>query len=131
MTKLSISQTGYPKKIIIGKDTGCVITITQLDEINSTYIDLDECKELTDSLKSEINNQDKRAIKQTAALENATQQIDALKVINEERKSINENDKKMIKQKDRKIKWLTLQRNILVGVTAVVTIIIIVKMAIL
>ena len=121
MTKLSISQTGYPKKVIIGKDTVCAVTIAQLDTINSTYVDLDECRELTDSLKSEIKNQDTRSKKQTEALDNAEHQVDNLTYINEELTSTVKNNEEIIKLKDKKITWLKVQRVVLVTVTVVVT----------
>lgn len=121
MTKLSISQTGYPKKVIIGKDTVCAVTVAQLDSINSTYVDLDECRELTDSLNSQIKNQDKRAVKQADALANAEHQVDNLTYINEELTNTVDRNEKMIKLKDNRIKWLKVQRVVLATVAVVVT----------
>lgn len=55
ITNLSFSQTGYPKKIIIDKDTIVAITAKQLQVVNSIKVNYDECKEIQDSLYAQIS----------------------------------------------------------------------------
>jgi len=47
---LAICQQDYPQKIVWNKDTVCIISISQVKKVNSTFIKLDFQKELNDSL---------------------------------------------------------------------------------
>lgn len=55
ITNLSFSQTGYPKKILIDNDTVVAITNNQLQVVNNLKVDYDECKEVVDTLKSQVS----------------------------------------------------------------------------
>ena len=53
-SSLVLSQNGYPKKIIIGKDTLTAFTFEQIKQINLVKFNLDECKQIQDSLFKKI-----------------------------------------------------------------------------
>lgn len=55
MSKLAISQTGYPKKIVYNKDTVIAVTLGQMQRINKEHITLLQYKELSDSLGSYLD----------------------------------------------------------------------------
>lgn len=49
-SSLSFSQVGYPKKIVIGKDTVIAVTQKQVKQLNILHFDYKECNEIKDSL---------------------------------------------------------------------------------
>ena len=49
-SSLSFSQIGYPKKIVIGKDTIVAVTQNQVKQLNILHFDYKECNEIKDSL---------------------------------------------------------------------------------
>lgn len=113
LTKLSFCQTGYPKLAVIGSDTVCEITITQLDSINAIIVDLDECSEIKDSLCSEI-----RTFRQLDGVQKETilsqeKEIQIQKNIVTEKDKIISIDDSVNKKLTRRAKWLKFQRNIL------------------
>lgn len=52
----SFSQTGYPKKLVIGNDTVIVMTSKQLQSVNALYLNYNECKETNDILSNGIDS---------------------------------------------------------------------------
>lgn len=56
MSNLVFSQVGYPKKVVIGKDTVVAITDSQVKYLNLIHLDLSICRELNDSLLKKIQN---------------------------------------------------------------------------
>ncbi|HNQ21084.1 MAG TPA: hypothetical protein PKI46_08495 [Bacteroidales bacterium] len=54
MSNLALSQNGYPKKVIVGKDTLAAFTFEQVKQINVVKFNLDECKQIQDSLFKKI-----------------------------------------------------------------------------
>ena len=54
MSNLALSQNGYPKKVIIGKDTLAAFTFQQVKQFNIVKFNLDECKQIQDSLFKKI-----------------------------------------------------------------------------
>lgn len=137
MIKLSISQEGYPKKIIINKDTLCALTIPQVDSVNKAFVNLDECNELKDSLFSQIGTYDAMVNNQRATIKYQDAELEVKNKIIAEKDTIIKSDENKIQElKDEnnkfenKIKWLKFQRTlypILGVVVGVVTVIIINK----
>jgi|694.fasta_scaffold00011_68 hypothetical protein len=114
MNLSSICQTGLIKKIVLNNDTGVFVPMKGVRQINSVFVDLDECKEINDTLKGIITKYDLAYGKLDSALK--YKKIECLKkdstitsydniVINQE---------KLIKKNDRKIRLLKIQRNVLV-----------------
>ena len=54
--KLSFCQVGYPKKIVINKDTIIALTIEQVKAINITYLQLQEAREYNALYKKTIDS---------------------------------------------------------------------------
>lgn len=135
MTKLVISQGGYPKKIVINKDTLCAITIPQVDSVNKAFVNLDECNELKDSLFAQISTYDALVNNQRATIKYQDKELDLKNKIIGEKDVIIQSDANKIKELkeeknkfENKIKWLKFQRTlypILGVVVGVVTMILI------
>lgn len=121
MLKLSISQEGYPRKIVIDKDTVCAISISQLDSINVIYVNLDECHELRDSLNSEINNYIGLVNEKNLIISSKDKELVIEKKINFTQDSVIILDNKIINGHAKKTTWLKTQRNILTGMTVILT----------
>lgn len=119
MIKLSISQAGYPKKIVINKDTLCALTIPQVDSVNKAFVTRDECYELRDSLFSQIGTYDALVNNQRATIKYQDKEIDLKNKIIAQKDTIIKSDENKIaelkgeKNKfENKIKWLKFQRTI-------------------
>lgn len=126
MINCSISQEGYPRKIVIDRDTVCAITFPQVDSVNKTFVDLDECNELKDSLYSQINTYGKLVEGQKQIIISQGKEIDIQKNIVIEKDNIIASDEKLLKKQNRQVQWLKIQRAILsvavltLGVTVIV-----------
>lgn len=112
MTKLVFSQEGYPRKVIIDKDTVCAISIPQVDSVNKAFIMNDKCKEEKDSLNSQINNYETLVEGQDRVIASQEKEIEIQKNISAEKDTIIASDEKLLKKQNRQVKWLKLQRNI-------------------
>ena len=110
MIKSSFSQDGYPKKIVIDKDTVCAVTIAQLDSINKEHIDKKECYELRDSLNSQIRNHIVYENDQRQIIINQDKELYAKNNIIQQKDVIIDSSDKLLKNQERKIKWLKFQR---------------------
>lgn len=119
MTKLSFSQNSYPAKVVINNDTVCAISIAQIDSINLTYVHLQECNELVDTLESTILNYGKLDSTQKSIIHVQEEQIIELQNENNIKDIIIKNDDKIIETLTKDNKCLKLQRNILVGVAGI------------
>lgn len=113
MIKSSFSQTVYPKKVILGRDTVVALTPKQVDAINKTYISLDECNTLNDSLNSQIDTYDQIVNEKNNQLSILHAQINSLDTINKETNGIVADDEKLIKIQKRKIGILKFERGAL------------------
>lgn len=135
MIKLSISQAGYPRKIVISKDTLCAITIPQVDSVNKAFVNRDECYELRDSLFSQIGTYEALVGNQRATIEYQDKELDLKNKIIAQKDTIIQSDANKIQElKDEKnkfenkIKWLKFQRmlypvaGIVVGVLTMILI---------
>lgn len=125
MIKSGISQDEYPKKIVIGKDTLCVITIPQLDSANKSFVDGDKCNEEKDSLNSQIKNYEILTSGQEKVIQSQDKEIGIQKIITAEKDTIIQESDKIHKRMHRQIKWLRIQRNVFAGASAILTILII------
>lgn len=125
MTKFCISQEGYPRKIVIDRDTVCAITFPQVDSVNKTFVDLDECNELKDSLNSQINNYETLVEGQEKVIKSQDKEIAIQKNIVIEKDNIIASDEKLLKKQNRRIGWLKVQRTILAITTLALSVIII------
>lgn len=121
MIKLSFSQEGYPRKIIIDKDTVCAITIAQVDSVNKAFVNNDKCNEEKDSLNSQINNYETLVEGQDRVIASQGKEIEIQKNISAEKDTIIASDEKLLKKQNRQVKWLKLQRNVLAGVVALIS----------
>lgn len=113
LTKLSISQTGYPKLVLINSDTVCAVTIVQLDSINAEHINLLECRELKDSLDSQFKVCEDLVKDQKEIISSQEKEIKIQKDITGEKDKLIVIEEEKNKKLERKAKWLKLQRNIL------------------
>jgi len=111
-----VGQTnGYPKKIVIGTDTVVALTIAQVREVNQTYVDLDQCKEERDTLKSIVNVHEQKDVVQEQQVKTLQESIllrDSL--VQEKEVQIGEY-KDLIKKRERKIKVLRV-KNFVLGI---------------
>lgn len=113
MNLSSICQTDSIKKIVLNKDTGAFVPMRYVRQINTIFVDLDECKEVNDTLKGIITKYDLAYTKLDSALK--FKKFETLKkdsIITSYDNIMVEQDK-TIKKKDLKIKMLKIQRNIL------------------
>jgi len=72
---LSISQTGYPKEVILNKDTVVAITYPQLKEINAELELSKGNKVIIDSLESSVQDYDRLLTLGNALVINLKDQI--------------------------------------------------------
>lgn len=119
MTKLIFCQTVYPRKVVIDKDTVCIISTEQVRQLNNVFIDRDECNELKDSLNSQLNTYDKLTKAQQEVINSQDKEIVLQKKIVEEKDVIIHNDEKMLKKQGRQVTWLKIQRTVLAASTLV------------
>jgi len=119
MNLSSICQTDSIKKIVLNKDTGAFVPMRYVRQINTIFVDLDECKEINDTLKVIITKYDLAYVKLDTALK--FKKIECLKkdsTITSYTNIVGDQEK-LIKKRDRKIRMLKIQRNILVPTLAV------------
>lgn len=119
MSLLSFSQTDSIKKIVIGKDTGAFVPMNKVRVINTLIIDLDECQETKDTLNHIIKNYDIAYTKLDSALIFKKMEVLKKDSIIMSYGDIVENQEKLMKKKDLKVKMLKIQRNILLPVVVI------------
>ena len=105
MTSYCYSQTSYPAAVVIKSDTVIAITIPQLDSVLVTYFRLDECKEISDTLQSEINllRLEIRALESVSTIHRADSLVmeEMITTLTEQKADL----KKAIKKENRKKFW--------------------------
>lgn len=107
---LSFSQQSFPKKLVIDRDTVCVISIDQLRLINGVFVDRDECNEVSSLLNSQIRRYEDLVTKQDSLLMSSQRQVTLQEGVIEEKDRWIFNDGVIIKKHDKKIKFLKFQR---------------------
>lgn len=122
MSLSSISQTGSIRKIVLNNDTGAFVPMKDVRQINTVFVDLDECKEINDTLKVIITKYDLAYVKLDSALK--FKKFECLKkdsMITSYTNIVSDQEK-LIKKRDRKIRMLKIQRNILAPTLGVLVI---------
>lgn len=118
-------QPQFPKKAVIDNDTVCIISVEQTRTINKVFIDRDECVELKDSLNSQIKTYGIFVGQQKDIISSQETEIAIQNKIITEKNIIIDSDDKILKQQNRQIGWLKIQRTVLgavvVGLTGVIT----------
>lgn len=104
------SQGVYPRQAVIDSDTVGILSIDQIRAINKTFVSLDECNELKDSLNSEIATYTLLTHTYKNIIGSKDTELSIYKDILKEKDSIIETDAKMIKKMKRNITWLRVQR---------------------
>lgn len=81
----AISQSDYPKLVVIEGDTIILIESYQLKKMNQTFIMLDKCNEINESLKREIDLHEENAGVLSEELSNERKKSGVLSEINTEK----------------------------------------------
>lgn len=81
--------------------------------IDAVFIDRNECEETRDSLYSQVNSYKNLVSLKDTLIRSRQKQIQVQDQIIDEYVKITSNDKKIIEEKEKKIKWLKIQRNVL------------------
>lgn len=110
---LNYSQKTYPQIQLIDKDTVCVIGIDQVKKINTVFTDVAECAELNDSLQAIIVTYDLLFKQKNKLIASQNNQLGTFGKIIEQKDIVIGNDSAIIINRDKKIKKLILQRNVL------------------
>lgn len=104
----------YPTKLFVPpSDTIIAITIPQMKIINISYVKLDECKELIDTLKSIVHKQQFAINVQQSAINNYTRQLQISNDIIKNQDTLLGGYRKLDKKNQTQIKLLKIERNTL------------------
>lgn len=121
MARLSFSQSGYPKLIVYNGDTLVALTVKQAVTINVTKLEGEMYQQLADSL-----SEDRKRLKLVITTQDSL--IASLKregmiqdTMYANCQLIIKDLEAQIKKKDRQIKWLKVQRAVLIASTGVAT----------
>lgn len=106
----AISQTVYPRQAVIDSDTVGILSIEQVRTLNKTFVDLDECREMKDSLHSQIKTYDKLTMEQGHVITSQDKEIKLKQNIITEQQKILAIDEKMSNKMQQQIVWLKAQR---------------------
>ena len=112
-------QADYPSKSVINGDTVCILLIEQVRSINQSYVQLDGCRELTDTLKSIVKKQDFAIKAQKNLLTNYETQLAASSDIIKKQDVVIYDFKKLDASNQRKVYLLKIQRNSLAVICAI------------
>lgn len=100
MSNLTFSQVGYPKKVVIEKDTVVAITNEQVKKINLAHLELQECNEIKVSLFDKITKDSLLIVAQKSYSESLLKEVDLNKSLLNNYKDINiELNKDLLKTK--------------------------------
>lgn len=109
----SFSQEDYPKIRLIDKDTVVLITPQQVDKMNETFLQLDMCKDINESL-IEQDTLSKQVISACEdALQKADQEVETCQNVVEEKDLQIENLNVVVEKQEKKIKLLKKSRNLM------------------
>ena len=96
-----------------------MITMDQVDSLNIAYVEVDQYKELSDSLNSSIEGYEVVILKGKRVIKELKEKIDIHEQIVEQKDIVIDEQKKEIKKRDRKIKRLKFFNGVLVVVSVV------------
>lgn len=102
-----------PQKLIIGTDTSCIISQSQVKIINSVFIDRQGCKLIVDSLNTQANNYEKLISQYKLSILSQIRQLSLQKNISNLQNNIIGNDENRLSDLKKQIKLLKLERVIL------------------
>ena len=117
MSQLSFSQSGYPKKLVVGKDTVIGLTLEQVKIINEVKIDRDKSKEMYDPCMVQKQKRDTAIAELVAVKESLLQERVLSEELQEKQASIVIGLEKDIKQRDKKLKWAKIKSSLLGSTT--------------
>lgn len=121
MGRLVFCQTSYPNKVVIDGDTICQITIPQLKKVNECFVRVEYLQQLNDTLEAE-QEQFYDALSRSMLIEQSlVKQVDALEKQKMLLHGMVSDYEKEVEKKDKKIKWLKIQRNTFAVTTVVIT----------
>lgn len=110
---LVFCQKTLPQKLIIGTDTSCIISQSQVKIINSVFIDRQGCKLIVDSLNTQANNYEKLISQYKLSILSQIRQLSLQKNISNLQNNIIGNDENRLSDLKKQIKLLKLERVIL------------------
>lgn len=117
----SYSQETYPKLILSGSDTLCVLTIPQVKKLNIAFVNLEFNKSLADTFRIMNKRLDFLVNKQVQLISNYENQLLLKSKAIDSMGEVNSMYKDLDIKNTRKIKFLRLQRNVLaVGVAVAI-----------
>lgn len=117
----SFCQVNYPQKSIINNDTVCIITIDQVKKINTTFIELDQYKELNDTANSRLITYIKLVDNNTDLIKSLESESKVKDQLILQQKGLIDNKKNELKIQEGKTLWLKIQRNALIVVSGILT----------
>lgn len=126
MSLSSFSQTDSIRKVVVGKDTGAFVPMNKVRKINTILVNLDECKETNDTLKSIIKNYDIAYSKLDSALITKKKEVIKKDSIILSYEKITKDHELLLDRKEWNIKILKVQRNILLPAVGILVAILLV-----
>lgn len=121
MGQLVFCQVSYPNKAVIDRDTICQITIPQLKKINECFVRVEYLQSLNDTLEAE-QEQFYDALSRGILIEQSlVRQINALEQQNKLLHGMVFDYEKEVEKKDKKLKWVKLQRTTFAITSVVLT----------
>jgi hypothetical protein len=116
-SQLCFCQSGYPKKLVVGKDTVIGLTLEQVKIINEVKIDRDKYKDMYDTCMSQKSKRDTAIAELVAVKESLLQERVISEDLQQKQASIVIGLEKDIKQRDKKLKWAKIKSSLLVSTT--------------
>jgi len=113
------AQVKYPARLFISPDTIIAILPAQLTKINVSFVQLDACNEMRDTLKSIVSKQDFAIKAQQKLITNRDEQLAISVDMIKGQDVIILDYKKVYTKNKRQIRWLKIQRNTLAVVVLV------------
>ncbi len=131
MSLLSYSQrileeSDFPVKIVYQDSERVLITLDQVDSLNLTFANLEECEEYGDSLHSAIDQYKEIITKGKEVEESLAGLVKQKDAIIEESKEFNEGLKEDINKKKKKIKLFKLSTEVLGGAVVVLLLVLLI-----
>lgn len=114
MNLLTYSQETYPKLILQGKDSLCLLTMPQVKRINIAFVNLDFKTALSDTFRALNKRLDFVVNKQVQLIGSYENQLELKNRVISSSDEVITTYKKLDKSNNRKIKVLKVQRFILI-----------------
>ena|ERR1700722_5422045 len=108
----------YPKEVVINGDTVCEINDLQVGLIDETYLSLDECNSIRDSLNKAVTYLKNIVATDDEMVVNLDHQVGLQDSLYKKSAQINAIDEKQAKKDSRRIAWLRIKQTVLVAALA-------------